>query len=109
MDPKNQGAIAPDQGQTPVPQMGRPFTEKALNAKFSFSFTRCQLLSLSKVFSSFQIRPIDPSAKDICDIVDEIDRTAFKSLTESDYEKPAKAATPPIQPPATPANNIKVN
>lgn len=104
MDPKNQGPVGPDQGQAP-----RQFTAKALEAKFSFSFTRGQLLSLSKVFASFQIRAIDPSAKDICDIVDEIDRTAFRSLTDSDYEKPEKPATPPTQPLATPQNNVKVN
>lgn len=108
MDPKNQGPIGPDHGTPQVPQMGRPFTQKALNAKFSFSWSRRQLLSLSKVFSSFQVRPIDPSAKDICDIVDEIDRTAFQGLTDQDYEKPPKPASAPVSL-DTPNNNVKVN
>lgn len=99
MTPNNQGPLGPDQGQIP----NRRFTQKALAAKFSFSFTRGQLLSLSRVFSAFEIRPIDPAAKDICDIVDEIDRTAFRALTDTDYEKPPEPDT------SVSTNNVKVN
>lgn len=82
----NQGPIGPE------------FTEEALNAKFSYSFTRRQLISLARALAKVELNVMNKDTLGVCEIVDEIDRTAFQSVTDSDYKKPKTAPTEPLQP-----------
>lgn len=82
----NQGPIGPE------------FTEEALNKKFSFSFTRRQLIGLARTLAKVESNVMNPDTLNVCEVVDEIDRTAFRSVTDSDYKKPKTTPTEPLQP-----------
>lgn len=78
----------PNQGpQGPVQQTVKPFTKKALEARFSFSFTRQQLVVMTNILASQNFAVGDPRTKVLVPVLDEIDRTAFSSITASDYEQ----------------------
>jgi hypothetical protein len=68
------------------------FTEKALNAKFSFSFTRKQLIVLVNALRPIQLPIGDLRSKVLIGILEEVEKTAIQSITASDYEaqKPLK-------------------
>ena len=92
--------------QTPVGN-GNPkdqvfFTEKALAAKFSFSFTRKQLVILKNVLSPIQFPLADLRNKVLGAMLDEIDAAAFNSIVDSDLVQPENVPTAPI----APANHI---
>lgn len=92
----NQGPVGPQ----------KEFTEESLNAKFSFSFTRRQLIALARALQTVQMPVMDANALHVCEIIDEIDRIAFKSITSKDYKTPDP--TPPPTP-TQPAPEVKVN
>jgi len=104
MNPNGQGLPSPNnpQPQIPAPQVGKTFTKKALETKFSFNWTRQQLVVLVNMISGQQMQLGDPRARILAPLLDEIDRTAFNALTDSDYEQPEKPANPQI---ATKASN----
>jgi|SRR5579864_700213 len=88
--------------QTPVGN-GNPkdsifFTEKALAAKFSFSFTRKQLVILKNVLSPIQFPLADLRNKVLGEMLDEIDKAAFNSITDSDLVQPENMPTAPLPP-----------
>ena len=73
--------------QAPV---GPEFTEEALNKKFSYSFTRNQLIILYNVLSPVQLPVGDMRSTVLGGVLDEIRRTALQSINDDDYVKPAK-------------------
>lgn len=79
--------------QRPV---GPEFTQEALDKKFSFAFTRRQLISLARALQSVQLQVMNPDTLSVCEVIDEIDRTAFRSVTDSDYKK--QPPTEPLKP-----------
>ena len=67
------------------------FTQKALDAKFSFSFTRAQLIILFNVLNSLQLKLGDLDTmgmQALNGIRAEIKRAAITSITASDYVNP---------------------
>ncbi len=91
------------QPQGPVGQQPQPeFTQKALKAKFSYSFTRAQLIILVNALRPIQLPISDMRAHILIEILGEIERTAIQSITASDYksnttiqsEKPLEATQP---------------
>lgn len=81
----NQGPVGPE------------FTDEALNAKFSFSFTRRQLIGLARALAKVELNAMNPDTLSVSEVVDEIDRTAFRSVTDSDYKKPPTPPAPEVQ------------
>ena len=77
----------------------KAFTQKALETKFSYSFTRKQLVSLVGVLGGVQLHLGDARTLGVCQILDEVNRTAIQSLTNDDYEAPQPAIpeTPEVQ------------
>lgn len=80
----NQGPVGPE------------FKEEALNAKFSYSFTRKQLIILVNALRPIQLPLGDMRNKILIEILEEIERTAIQSITESDYKK-VETVPPAIQ------------
>ena len=74
------------------------FTEEALNKKFSYSFTRKQLIVLYNTLSPIQLPVADMRTGVLIGVLDEIRRTALQSINDDDYVKPAKEA-----------NSVKLN
>lgn len=85
----NQGPVGPE------------FTDEALSKQFSFSFTRRQLIGLARALAKVELNAMNPDTLSVSEVVDEIDRTAFRSVTDSDYKKPAT--------PTPPAPEVQVN
>lgn len=79
----------------------RELTDEALNKKFSFSFTRKQLLVLLNVTAPIQLPAGEPGTLVVAEVLDEIKRTAF-TLTEKDYKNPPQAII-------NPANHVQTN
>jgi hypothetical protein len=74
------------------------FTDEALNAKFSYSFTRKQLIVLINTLSPIQLPVGDLRAQILIEVLDEIKRTAIQGLTSKDYKQPEKSpAEAPIE------------
>lgn len=90
----NQGPIGPE------------FKEDALNKKFSYAFTRKQLIILVNILRPLQLPLSDLRTGILLGILDEIERTAIQSITPDDYQKQPVPPTAPIEPP-TP--NVNVN
>lgn len=88
---QNQGPVGPD----------RPFKEESLNKKFSYSFTRKQLIVLANAIAPIQLPVGDPRSTTLFGILDEIRRTALQTITDEDYEKPQTAPTEPLTPEVT--------
>lgn len=82
----------------------KEFTDKALNAKFSYSFTRQQAICIFNLLSSIQLTLGDFRTLVAAEIVDEIKRTAIQSITEDDYKKPEPPRLPPAQTPPVTVN-----
>jgi hypothetical protein len=80
----NQGPIGPE------------FKEEALNAKFSYSFTRKQLIILVNALRPLQIPLGDIRNGVLLEILGEIERTAIQSITNNDYKKPEPPPTQPL-------------
>ena len=79
------------------------FTDKALDTKFSYSFTRKQLIVLVNNLRPLQFPISDLRSRIAAEILDEIERTAIQSITESDYKQPVAAI--PLQE----VNSVKTN
>jgi len=85
------------QPQSPVgqpPQGNKEVKEEALNAKFSYSFTRRECIILVSIIRGVQMQLGDIRAKVLVNILDELERTAIQSVTESDYVIPPKQPVP---------------
>lgn len=77
------------------PQGPQPeFTQKALDAKFSFSFTRKQLIVLVNALRPIQLPLGDMRNRVLLEMLEEVERTAIQSITQDDYIKPE---TPPVE------------
>lgn len=85
------------------PPVGPEFKEEALNAKFSYSFTRKQLIVLVNVLRPMQFPLNDMRGKILIEFLEEIERTAIQSITSNDYKKPEPPASEslPTTPPVT--------
>ena len=68
--------------------VGPEFKEEALNAKFSYSWTRKQLIILVNALRPLQLPLGDMRNGVLLEILGEIERTAIQSITPDDYEKP---------------------
>ena len=68
----------------PQPQ----FKEDSLNKKFSYSFTRRQLIILVNALRPIQLPLGDMRNRVLLDILDEVERTAIQSISADDYETP---------------------
>jgi hypothetical protein len=66
--------------------IGPEFKDEALNAKFSYSFTRRQLIILVNALRPIQLPLGDMRNGVLLEILGEIERTAIQSITESDYK-----------------------
>lgn len=90
------------------PQHGpdREFTKEALEKKFSFAFTRGQLIMLVNVLRPIQLPIGDLRNKILVEVLDQIERTAIQSITDDDYVKPEKpkGAEKPL-----PSNGVATN
>lgn len=84
----NQGPV----GQQPQPE----FKEESLNKKFSYSWTRKELIVLVNALRPIQLPLGDLRNKVLLGILEEIERTAIQSITPDDYEQPEKE-TPSVQ------------
>ena len=62
------------------------FTDEALNKKFSYSFSRKQLIVLVNTLTPIQLPVGDLRSKILREILEEVQLTAIQSLTESDYK-----------------------
>lgn len=82
----NQGPVGPE------------FKDEALNAKFSYSFSRRQLIILVNVLRPLQLPLGDMRNKVLSDILEEVERTAIQSITDNDYKKPELPPTAPTEP-----------
>jgi hypothetical protein len=80
----------------------REFTDKCLNAKFSFSFTRKQLIVLVNSLRPIQLPVGDIRSHVLWEILEEVEARAIQSITEADYKIPE--AQKPI-----PINSVKTN
>lgn len=95
-------------------QPQKEFTESALNAKFSYSFTRRECIILVNIIRGAQMQLGDMRAKVLVNILDEIERTAIQSITENDYIQPDKPTVPqafentPAQDTPTANSQVKV-
>lgn len=76
------------------------FTQKALDAKFTFSFSRKQLIILVNALRPIQLPVSDLRTRVLIEILDEVERTAIQSITPDDYEAQA-----PISPNANHVNH----
>lgn len=85
----NPNSISPDSPQNQPLQ----FTEEALNKKFSYSFTRKQLIVLVNVLRPIQLPISDVRSRVLIEVLDEIERTAIQSITPDDYKKPENEST----------------
>lgn len=94
----NPNSIQPGPQQPP-----REFTEEALGKKFSYSFTRGQLIMLVNVLRPIQLPIGDLRNKVLVEVLDEIERTAIQSIGEDDYVKPPKAPAGADKPQEVPA------
>lgn len=83
------------------------FTEKALDAKFSFSFSRKQLIILVNVLRPLELKLGDIRGRVLLEVLDEIERTAIQSITPDDYIKPETLT--PTNHVVTPAEEVKTN
>lgn len=81
----------PQQGQVSPQQEFKP---DALSAKFSYSFTRKQLIILVNALRPIQLPISDLRTRVLIEILDEIERTAIQSITNSDYEPLPKIVNP---------------
>ncbi len=66
------------------------FTQKALDAKFSFSFTRKQLIVLFNVLNNLQLKlgDLDSLGMEVLNGIRlEVKRSAINSITADDYVK----------------------
>lgn len=88
------------------PENQREFTDEALKAKFTYSFTRQQAICLYNLLSAVQLTLGDFRTLTAAEIIDEIRRTAIASITDNDYKKiePPKAPPAPTTPPAVTVN-----
>jgi hypothetical protein len=87
--------------QAPVgPQ--REFTEKALAAKFSFSFTRGECIMLVNLLRTAQLPMGDARCKILIGILDTIENAAIHSISNNDYKQPAAGNAQAPLPPASP-------
>lgn len=73
----------------PQEPVGPEFKESSLNKKFSYSFTRKQLIVLFNVLAPIQLPIGDMRTATILEVLDEIKRTAIASITENDYKDKA--------------------
>src|SRR5258708_32191775 len=90
--------------QTP-PQGFRPLTDEALNKKFSFSFTRAEVLAIRGPMIRFWKEFGLGDVKVFIDILDKLEPAMI--LTENDYERPEKQSEP--QAAAQPKENVALN
>lgn len=81
----NQGPVGPE------------FKEESLDKKFSYAFTRRQLIILVNVLRPLQFALNDLRNPILMSILTEIERTAIQSITPDDYVKPT-APTQPLAP-----------
>lgn len=88
----NQGPVGPE----------KEFKDEALDKKFSYSFTRRELIVLLNVLRPIQLPVGDLRTKILLPLIEEIEKTAIQSITNDDYKQPAQPATEPI-------DSIKVN
>jgi hypothetical protein len=84
-----------------TPQQPQPeFTEESLNKKFSYSFSRKQLIILVNALRPIQLPVGDLRSKVLREILEEVELTAIQSITSSDYVQPTPEV--PVTPlPAT--------
>lgn len=75
MNPNNQGPVGPE----------RPFTQKFLDTKFSFSWDRTHLICIVNALRPLQLPIGDLRSKYLRDVLEELERTAFNGITEQDY------------------------
>lgn len=69
------------------------FTQKALDTKFSYSFTRKQCIILVNALRPIELPIADLRSKVLREILEEIELTAIQSITPDDYEKPTTKPT----------------
>lgn len=74
--------------------VGPEFKTEALEKKFSYSFSRKQLIILVNALRPMQLPLHDLRTRTLLEILDEIERTAIQSITPDDYEKPDQPAAP---------------
>ncbi len=79
--------------------IGPEFKESSLNKKFSYSFSRKQLIILVNALRPIQLPLGDIRTGVLLDMLGEIERTAIQSITEDDYKKPETTnhLTKPVQ------------
>lgn len=86
-----------------TPQQPQPeFTEESLNKKFSYSFTRKQLIVLVNALRPIQLPIGDLRSKVLREILEEVEATAIQSITSSDYIQL------PLSTPETPVDTTEV-
>ena len=78
----NQGPLGPG---APASQ-GRDFTQKALDAKFSYAFKRNQIILLVAVLRQQRFPLGSFENKELGAMLEEFERTAIQSITDGDYE-----------------------
>jgi len=78
------------------PAPDREFTDEALNAKFSYSFTRKQLIVLMNTLAPIQLPVGDMRTQVLTEVIDEIRRTAMQ-FTDKDYKPAETLGQSPIQ------------
>lgn len=89
---------------TPVgnqPQL--EFTQKALDAKFSYSFSRKQLIVLVNALRPIQLPIGDLRSRVLREILEEVEDTAISSISPNDYVQPESTGTVPE------ANGVSTN
>lgn len=77
-------------------QPSREFTDKALEAKFSYSFTRRQIILLVGILRQQTFALGSPQRLYVGQVLDEFENTAIQSLTDSDYKTVKEDATPAV-------------
>lgn len=78
----------------PEVPVGPEFKEESLNAKFSYSFTRKQLIILVNTLRPISLPLGDMRNGVLLEILGEIERTAIQSITQNDYKVPPKPSVP---------------
>lgn len=96
----NPNSNPPQSNQPPQPE----FTQKALDTKFSYAWTRKHCIILFNVLNSLQMKlgDLDTLGMNVLnEIRTEIQRTAIQSITPDDYVKPTNhvdaVITPPVE------------
>jgi hypothetical protein len=83
------------------------FTQKALDAKFSFSFSRKQIIVLVNTLRPLQFAVADLRGRVLIEILDEIERTAIQSITTDDYVAQTILTTNHVDAPVVPVIESK--